>query len=220
MGFDPEARAVPVITYVELASGQRDPKWRLVNRIIDRGQVRVDPDEGDALLRERIRIVLSRSLPLPVPQSLCAALSREVDGISAAYQEAMLQEFGAVEESAFPPCIRALMEAITKGTNLPHTARFAMTAFFHTIGMSVPGIVELYCRAPDFDVTKTMYQVEHITGRGGTEYTPPSCATMRTYGLCSGRDAVCERVSHPLSYYRHRKKSAEKKAAQPSAPSG
>ncbi|MDD1676345.1 MAG: DNA primase large subunit PriL [Methanomicrobiales archaeon] len=220
LDFDPDGREVAVIEYVELACLLRDQKWRLVNRSIIRGRVQIDPGEGDALLRERIRVVLVRSLPLPVPKQVCTALSREVEGISVAYQEAMLQEFGAVEEVAFPPCIQALMGAITKGTNLPHTARFAMTAFFHTIGMSVTGIVELYCRAPDFDVTKTMYQVEHITGRGGTEYTPPSCATMRTYGLCSGRDALCEKVSHPLSYYRMRKKSAEKKPEPPNAPSG
>jgi hypothetical protein len=48
--------------------------------------------------------------------------------------------------------------------------------------------------------------VEHISGRGGTEYTAPSCATLRTTGFCVNRDSTCERVNHPLSYYRLKKK--------------
>jgi DNA primase large subunit len=58
-----------------------------------------------------------------------------------------------------------------------------------------------------------MYQVEHITGRGGsgTEYTAPACAAMRTTGLCVNRDALCERVAHPLSYYKVKKKDSARK---------
>ena len=85
----------------------------------------------------------------------------------------------------------------------------------HTIGMDLHQIVEVYTRAPDFDIQKTMYQVEHISGRGGTEYTPPGCATMKTYGLCVNPDAICKNksVTHPLWYYKQKKKmSAQKKA--------
>jgi len=85
-----------------------------------------------------------------------------------------------------------------------------MTAFLHTIGLGVSQIVELYCRAPDFDIDKTLYQVQHITGGGGTEYTSPACATMRTYGLCIGKDALCPRVNHPLSYYKVKKRDIDK----------
>ncbi len=56
--------------------------------------------------------------------------------------------------------------------------------------------------APDFREDLTRYQVEHITGAGGTEYTSPSCKTMITYGNCYGKDKFCEFVSHPLTYYR------------------
>jgi DNA primase large subunit len=65
-----------------------------------------------------------------------------------------------------------------------------------------------------------MYQVEHITGRGGsgTEYTAPACAAMRTTGLCVHRDPLCERVSHPLQYYRTKKKEMAKKGPGKAAP--
>jgi DNA primase large subunit len=110
--------------------------------------------------------------------------------------------------------MKAIIHAVTEGTNIPHTARFSLTAFMHIIGMDIHQIVEVYTRAPDFDVEKTMYQVEHISGGGGTEYTPPSCMTMKTYGLCVNRDFYCKNVSHPLSYYRSRKKASKKDAAK------
>ena len=79
--------------------------------------------------------------------------------------------------------------------------------------MDKTGIAELYARSPDFDIEKTMYQVEHITGRGGTgtEYTTPACAAMKTTGLCVHRDTLCEQVSHPLSYYKAKKSRITKK---------
>ena len=65
--------------------------------------------------------------------------------------------------------------------------------------MDVPGIAGLYGRSPDFDIEKTMYQVEHITGRGGsgTEYNTPACAAMQTTGLCVKSDKLCENIGIP-----------------------
>jgi DNA primase large subunit len=120
----------------------------------------------------------------------------------------MLQQFGTIDETAFPPCMQALVLALTAGTNLTHAGRFALTTFVHTIGMNITEIAQMYARSPDFDPEKTMYQVEHITGRGGTgtEYTAPACAAMKTTGLCVHRDKLCESVNHPLNYYRQKKK--------------
>jgi DNA primase large subunit len=62
-----------------------------------------------------------------------------------------------------------------------------------------------------------MYQVEHITGRGGsgTEYTTPACAAMRTTGLCVHRDSLCEKVNHPLNYYKTKKRDKSGKYQKP-----
>ena len=79
--------------------------------------------------------------------------------------------------------------------------------------MDTTTIAQLYARSPDFDIEKTMYQVEHITGRGGTgtDYTTPSCAAMLTTGLCVKKAPLCEKVSHPLSYYKVKKADLKKK---------
>jgi DNA primase large subunit len=213
IGINSEGSTLPVIQYVEIVAGLHEERWRLVNRNVRDGQVQVSPDEMNELIREQIRVILERQLPLKVPEKVCDLLQPQVEEVKATYQKSMLEQFGTVEEACFPPCMQALMVALTGGTNIPHQGRFALTAFLHNIGMGSAEIIALYCRAPDFDLSKTQYQVEHISGRGGTEYTAPSCAAMRTFGICVRSDALCERVHHPLNYYRKKKKEEKKPGA-------
>lgn len=219
---------MPLAEYVELVAPLHEDRYHLVNRRVGHGFVEIRRGEGYELLRERIRFLLRQGLPHKVPTAVCDLLAPRVADLKRAYQEQMLQQFGAIEENAFPPCMQALIRALTAGTNLTHAGRFALTTFVHTIGMDVPAIAQLYARSPDFDPEKTMYQVEHITGRGGsgTEYTAPACAAMRTTGLCIHRDSLCETVNHPLSYYRTKKrdlarrpKKKEEKEQEKPAPS-
>jgi DNA primase large subunit len=204
---------MPLADYIEIVSVLHEERFRLVNRHVSKGYVEIKKEELLELLRERIRVILRRDLPYRVPKTICQMLLPVAESIRKEYQQQMLRQFGAVEENAFPPCMQTLITALTAGTNLTHAGRFALTTFVHTIGMDVPAIAQLYARSPDFDPEKTMYQVEHITGRGGsgTEYTAPACAAMRTTGLCVNRDPLCEHVNHPLSYYKVKKKANAEK---------
>ncbi|MFA6226319.1 MAG: DNA primase regulatory subunit PriL [Methanoregula sp.] len=203
---------IPLVDYVELVAPLHQDRFNLVNRRLEHGFVDIKKDERYELLRERIRVLLRRDLPHKVPASVCEKLAPRVALLKKAYQEQMLQQFGTIEESSFPPCMQALITALTAGTNLTHAGRFSLTTFLHTIGMDANAIGELYARSPDFDLDKTMYQVEHITGRGGsgTEYTAPACAAMRTTGLCIHPDALCEKANHPLIYYKAKKRDLPK----------
>jgi DNA primase large subunit len=211
IGFPLEGLFLPVPRYIELTAGMHEERWRLVNREVSGGNVSIDALESEELLREQIRKALLSSLPLEVPGSLCMLLGPFVAEIQEEFQKRILRDFGDVEESAFPPCIQSIMGALLNGTNITHSGRFALTAFLHNIGMDTTEIIQMYCRAPDFDISKTQYQVEHISGRGGkgTEYTAPSCSAMRTLGLCVKPDALCEKVGHPLSYYRKKKRETK-----------
>jgi DNA primase large subunit len=207
LGLRLHENTVTVPAYIEMVSAMREPRWRLVNREVTAGLVRVHASEFGDLLRERIRVVIrARGLP-KVPLEVCALLSPAIERLTAVHQQQMLRNLGPIDESRYPPCMAALIMALASGANLTHMGRFALTAFLHTIGLSVTQIVEVYQRSPDFDIEKTLYQVEHISGRSGTEYTPPSCATMETNGLCVHRDALCERIGGPLGYYRKKKGS-------------
>lgn len=218
IGLDLSSDRIPVIEYVELVAALHEERWRLVNRQLDRGTVFLKEDEVYELIRERIRVFIRRDLPYKVPAQVCEDLAPSCTRLKADYQAKALEQFGTVEEGSFPPCIRALIEAITAGTNLTHMGRFAITSFLHNIGMDTTQIAQFFARAPDFDPGRTMYQVEHISGRGGTEYTAPACAAMRTNAICVNKDKLCERINHPLSYYKKKKWSAsQKKSGSPPA---
>ena len=206
-GMNITANRISLTDYVEIVAPLHESRFKLINRKVVKGFVEVKKEEQYELLRERIRVILRRDLPYKVPKSLCETLAPVTASVKTEYQKQILQQFGTIEEHAFPPCMQILITALTAGTNLTHAGRFALTTFLHTVGMDSAAIGELYARSPDFDLEKTMYQVEHITGRGGsgTEYTAPACAAMRTTGICVHRDTLCERVSHPLSYYKLKK---------------
>jgi DNA primase large subunit len=207
IGFVPIKGSVPVVMYIEAVAGLREDRWRLVNREVEGGLVALTKIEADELMRERIRVMLTQQLPLIVPDTVCRYLEPITTDLLAMVKASILEEFGEIEEGFFPPCIKAIIDALAVGTNITHPGRFALTAFCHTIGMATTGIIELFSRAPDFSYDRTIYQVEHITGRGGTEYSPPSCATMRTHGLCVKPDPLCTKVNFPIRYYSVKKKS-------------
>jgi DNA primase large subunit len=209
-GIDITKGKMPLPDYVEIIAPLHEARFKLVNRVVQHGFVEIRQEERYELLRERIRVILRRELPYRnIPKSLCEQLAPSAEQIKKEYQEKMLRNFGAIEEGAFPPCIQALIGAITSGANLNHPGRFSLTSFLHNIGMEKLSIAELFARAPDFDAEKTMYQVGHITGGGGTEYSAPACAAMRTTGLCTHPDTICEKINHPLSYYQYKKKKVQ-----------
>jgi len=187
--------------YIRYAHRMHDPGWKLVNRGLYRGWVSLSTREFTRLLQEAIGDRIQHNLPLEIPSEICNALSKYINDVKESL-EARRDEFeieGPVLPYAFPPCIRHAIAMLQGGINLPHSARFATTSFLLNIGMEVGGIVRMFGGSPDFDETRTRYQVEHIAGR---EYTTPDCNTMKTYGNCFSADNLCMKVPHPISYYR------------------
>jgi DNA primase large subunit len=201
--------------YLRYAAPMRDPVWKLISRNIVRGMVHIRKDEYARLIEEAVRERILSSVS-PVPARLAGPLKPYADEVMAGLNDLKskmnLNVGGDVSRESFPPCMKYLLSELQKGTNLPHTARFALTSFLANIGYDKEKIMELYRMAPDFREDMTRYQVEHITGAGGTEYTSPSCKTMMTYGNCYGKDKFCEYVNHPLTYYR---RSASRRVRQP-----
>jgi len=212
-GMEYRSHVMNVPQYVSITASVSDAHWRLVNRHVVSGQVFVEQDEFLELMREKLASILRDQLPLRIPQEICSTLEPSLDEMKRLHQERMLEEFGPVDDSAYPPCISHLLLSLTKGGYLSHMARFAGTSFLHNIGMNPISIIELYGNAPGFDLERTAYQVNHISGDGGsgTEYTSPMCATMKTHGLCVHADALCKTVNHPLTYYKQKKIEHAKK---------
>jgi len=198
--------------YLRYAAPLRDPVWKLISRRIVKGMVYINKEVYARLIEEAIRDKVHSS-PSTVPEQLAIQLKPYADEVIVELNKLkgkMNMDIGGdVTREAFPPCMKYLLAELQKGVNLPHTARFALTSFLANLGYDRDKIMELYRMAPDFREDLTRYQVEHITGSGGTEYTCPSCKTMTTYGNCYGKDRLCEYVTHPLIYYR---KAASRRA--------
>ena len=185
----------------------RGPQWRLVNRL-NRGQVRLAKNEMIQVLAEAVRLKVLHGLPLKLSSKMCEELVPYTSPLRKAMSAVSLRpaDSGPVSLEACPPCMKALLSQVKAGQNLSHPARFALTSFLANIGMKTEEIVHVYQTSPDFDYELTRYQVDHIKGASGKDYTPPGCSTMETYGNCTETIGLCKRISHPLSYYRARLK--------------
>ncbi len=207
--------------YLRLTAGISG--WKLVNRPVARGLVRLSREELCRVLEEALRRRFERELPLELPQEVLEVFGEDARALKTE-AEARLRRFqpaevGKVRVACFPPCMRHLLATAQSGENVPHSGRFSLVAFLHAVGASTEEMMRAFAASPDFKEDKTRYQVEHITGvSSGTEYTPPSCDTMRTYGLCVEPDALCARgwMTHPLKYYRVKTRPRKGSASAPS----
>ena len=196
--------------YIEITSNLREEQFRFVNRDLRRGMVIISDEEKELLIRERIKTLILDQLPLALPVSICTQLSSAVAEVEEIIAERGIVEYGDVDKAGFPPCIRELYDAALHGKYLSHSGRFALTTFLKTIGMDITCIISLFSDGGDFNLDITSYQVDHITSYGDSGYTAPNCATMRTHGICVGKNKTCEQVNHPLNYYRKQKKTRKR----------
>ena len=204
----PDEHWIDVGAYLRLAADQWGDEWRLVNRRLADGEVAVTEAELHELLRQAIRHRIADGLPLSVPQPIAAELDEAVAQVRETLSNLDLtREIDTVVPELFPPCMKQLLDRVQKGEHLEHHSRFAIASFLTSIGMTTDEIVDLFQVNPGFGEEATRYQVDHIRGATSpTEYSPPSCATMQSYGDCYNKDDVCEDVideSHPLNYYEH-----------------
>ena len=194
---------VEVGQYLDLAADQRGERWRLVNRPLADGEVRIASGELHVLLKQAIRHRVAEGLPFQVPDAIADELDEEADHLTEILSELDLtREIDTVVPELFPPCMQALLDQIQQGEHLEHHSRFAIAAFLTSIGMTTDEIVDLFQVNPGFGEEATRYQVDHIRGdTSPTEYSTPACSTMVSYGDCVNKDDLCERISHPMAYY-------------------
>jgi DNA primase large subunit len=203
------AFAVDFTDFLRFSSGMRDKSWKLVNQRISKGRVVVAKHRLVRLMEQMLTEKISSELPLAVNDSIITAFASEVEEIKAELEreraEHKEKDMGRLSIVRFPPCMRKLLKMMQAGENVSHSGRFALVAFLHTLGMDSQDILSIFSTAPDFDESKALYQIRHIIGEtSGTEYTPPECSTMKSYGICFDPDSLCGQpwMTHPLKYYR------------------
>jgi len=207
--------------YLEATSSIRAKEWKLVNQEIFSGMVRISKEKLARVLRQRLNDKINLELPRRVTEGIISAFGEDAKSFSGQMEAKRKQfiegEMGPVDDASFPPCMKTILTMMRSGENVPHTGRFAIVSFLHTIGLNADKIMELFSTAPDFDASKSEYQVRHITGEiSGTEYSPPECSTMKSYGICYNPDRLCQQewMTHPLKYYRSTKRRKGGSGAQ------
>ncbi len=204
--------------YLKNASAIRDRAWKLYNQDLRDGWVTLPRERYVRLLQEALRNRIESELPLEVNEQILEALDEEiktlVEGVDRLRASIQKESYGEFSMEYLAPCMRELLGKVQSGVNIPHVARFALTAFLYHVGLDADDIIDLFRVSPDFKEDIASYQVRHIGGDiSGTRYTPPSCSTMVTYGICT-RDKACEGMGHPLTFYYRRQKQAERESGK------
>ena len=209
--------------YLRLASRLNSVDWKLINSDIHHGIVYLPQDKYSRLMQNALQDKIESELPLMTPDEYKKYLVKDVEAIKNSLNDAKMRMSPTNGEGMkmdyMPPCLIRILEMSRNGLNLPHSARFAIVTFLKALGLGYEDIIKVFAESPDFDESKSEYQIKHIMGElsGGEGYSPPECKTMKTNGLCYNPDSLCEYewMNHPLKYYRAKMRSANKNSGAP-----
>ncbi len=208
---DPDWFRVQVGTYLQLSSGARGDRWRLVNREVLGGDVRVEREELFRLLRTAIRRRVADGLPfdgLTEGEGIAAELEVQLTDLRRLLsQRTATGEIDFVARELFPPCIENLLQKAEKDVALEAYESFTLMAFLTGIGME-PDEIVAFCAESSLDPEGIRYQTEYLRDDRGTQYPPPSCETLSAYGICHNEDDHWKTAAHPLEYYQHQLEQA------------
>ena len=208
---EPDWYHLDVAAYLQFVSREWGPSWRLVNRELSGGAVRVRREELYRLLREAVRRRIAGGLPFeglsredPIATALTTQLS-DLERLLSRRRGPVTIDFVARE--LFPPCIENLLQKAEAETELDPFESFTLMAFLTGIGMDAEEIVA-FCSTSSLDPDGIRYQTEYLSDDRGTQYPPPSCETLNSYGICHNEDDHWRTAIDPLSYYETRVEAA------------
>ena len=210
-GRDPEHYRIDVGPYLRLTSPERGDSWRLVNRALADGAVRVSREELLSALEAAVEARVAEGLPfeLGADEEIAAALESRVADLRRLLSERTYAEPpDVVAPALFPPCMTNLIEKAERDAALSAAESFALMAFLVGIGMS-PDEVVAFCADTSLDAEGIRYQTEYLADDRGTQYPPPTCETLANYGVCHNEDDHMQVAADPLSYYEQRVAAAD-----------
>jgi DNA primase large subunit len=192
-----------VTDYLARSSHFHEDGWKIVNRTLHHGYVYLDADEIVRVVRNELSNLIYqkiRAMPLSnVPQPIL----EKANYLALKFKP--IYEYKHYGNTDYPPCIEHALELMSKGENLPHTARLMLATYMLSIGNDVDYIVALFRSAPDFNEKITRYQIEHLAGLTGgqTRYKVPSCSKLNSEDLCF-RTLDCGEILNPLKFRRRK----------------
>jgi len=172
-----------------------EPRWKLVNRLMDKGLVTLTRPEVIRLVREWLYDSFVQAKPVPVNWD-----PEEAKAIKEALQKRAAKTVAPAPSKEWAPCMVALRNRVADAS---HFGLFALAAYMSNNGYEVNEIVDVLRVRSDFDEKIARYQVEHVAGQRGSrvKYRPPSCQSMKTHGLCIEDGKHCpNNIKNPIQY--------------------
>jgi DNA primase large subunit len=172
-----------------------EPRWKLVNRLMEKGLVSLTRPEVIRLLREWLYYSFVQAKPVPVNWH-----PEEAKAIKEALKRRAAKTVAPAPSREWAPCMVALRNRVADAS---HFGLFALAAYMANKGYEVKEIVDVLRVRSDFDERIARYQVEHIAGQRGSrvKYRPPSCQSMKTHGLCIENGKQCpNNIKNPIQY--------------------
>ena len=201
------------VDYLRYSVKLNEPRFKLVNRILDRGYVFLRRPEMMTIIKNALEEYIEERLRsigrIPTPDFLKPYVDRLRNVLETRRWKETEQTITKIPLESWPPCMQALRQKLLAGEHVSHFGNFTLASFLVSIGWETEQILQLYAQRGDFDERIARYQIEHIAGKrgGGTKYTTPSCRTIQTHGLCIENGRLCGGIKNPLQY--RRKKSGE-----------
>ena len=194
-----EDSTMPFQQYLKFTKNlaKKDAKWKLVNREMENGNVKVQENETINILTEAAREKILEPVQLTQVPKEFLSIAKNLNSLLTERQEISVKE---VQDDALAPCIKAILKSLAAG-EISHHGMFILATFFINLGIDKEKIVKIFSIFPKFSEEKTRYQVEFLSGeKSAVKYTCPGCDKIKFYGLCP-KDCG---VKHPLKYYRNR----------------
>ncbi|MFY9301488.1 MAG: DNA primase [Candidatus Nitrosotenuis sp.] len=191
---------IPIPDYLKHSVHFHEQEWKLVNRMVDGGNVFLSAHETVRLIRKELDNFISskiRSANIPVvPDSF----KKHVDALVTLAKKFSVQ---IIETTEYPPCIKHAIDVLNRGENLPHSGRFMLATYLLNKGQTIEEIAPLFKNAPDYNERITLYQLKHLAGNfgSGTKYACPSCDKLRSENLCFAIPE-CDNIINPLQFGR------------------
>lgn len=195
--FGPFVMSVP--DYLKLASTSKNPKMKLINRIVQGGTVRVNVTDLSFFIREKIRAQILENFKKTKLVKIPLGLIPLIDDLKSKAPAPKTVSFETLtkEEVDFPPCIRKVVDLLERNQDIPHYSRILLVTYFLKIGKSIDELKARFGTSPDFQKS----QVDYIAGIKGSKvrYSVPACETLKRNSFCF-MDAGCRDLRSPLGY--------------------
>lgn len=191
---------IPASDYMMHAVHFHEQEWKLVNRLVDGGNVFLSAHEAVRLIRKELDNYISKkinSANIPdLPESFRSSINTLLD---------LAKKFKVqiIETTEQPPCVKHALEILSKGENLPHSGRFMLATYLLNKGQTIEEVAPLFKNAPDYNEKITLYQLKHLAGNfgSGTKYACPSCEKLKSENLCFATPE-CANIVNPLQFGR------------------